>query len=275
LSVDGLRFVITGGASGIGAATARLAAQRGGLVTVADIDETGGREPVEAIRGSGGAAWFVRCDVTVEADLVDGINQAASEMGGIDVLHNNAGVADKNLGDGAEISLETFSREVWDRVLAVNLTAPMFAAKAALPHLRQSSNPSIINAGSVGSFVAYPSLLAYGSSKGALATLTKNLAVELAPDGIRVNCYCPATIATPMADRPYDVDDPGALRQSINGAILVNRIGRPEEVAALVMYLASDESRFVNGVTWLIDGGALAWRNTVDILGMSPGEAAS
>ena len=264
--VTGLRFVITGGAKGLGAATAARAAARGAIVTIADLDDAAGDELVGQIRADGGEAYFVHCDLTSDEELDNLMATAAEQMGGIDVLHNNAGVADKVLGSGDAVTVEGFDRDVWNRVIGLNLTAPMFAAKAALPYLRQSANASIINCGSTSTFVAYPGTIAYGASKGGIATLTKNLAVELAPDKIRVNCYCPAATDSPLVTT--DAQPNSAFRKALIDTHLVHRAGKAVEIADLVCYLASPEAGFVNGQIWLIDGGALSWRNSVDMLGM-------
>ncbi|MGH6617340.1 SDR family NAD(P)-dependent oxidoreductase [Sphingomonas sp.] len=267
--VAGLKFVITGAAEGMGAATARMAAARGARVCLADINVTKGEALAASIRQAGGEAWFLPCDITDDTQLAELMDGSAARMGGIDILHNNAGVIDSQFGDQAGIGLEQYDRTVWDMVIAVNLTAPMFAAKAALPWLKQSANASIITAASTASFVANPSTLAYGASKGGVAALTKNLAVELAPLGIRANSYCPGVIETGLVGRYLEsVPNPDELIRSFVKTQLVPRLGQPEEVAALVCFLAGQESRFVNGVVWLIDGGQLAWRGTVDMIGM-------
>jgi NAD(P)-dependent dehydrogenase (short-subunit alcohol dehydrogenase family) len=269
MGIQNQKIVITGAAEGMGAATARLACQKGAKVCLADINAERGTAITREIRQAGGAAWFVACDVTDNAQLNNLIDQAAIYMGGIDVLHNNAGVLDSFLGDKAALAVETFDQKVWERVMAINLTAPMFAAKAALPYLKQSKNPSIINVASTAAFVASPSTIAYSSSKAGVAALTKSLAVELAPFGIRSNAYCPGVIETGMLERFLSTaPDAGSMVKELISTHLVPRLGQPEEVAELFCFLAGDESRFVNGVVWLIDGGSLAWRGTVDSLGM-------
>jgi NAD(P)-dependent dehydrogenase (short-subunit alcohol dehydrogenase family) len=267
--VAGLRFVITGAAEGMGAATARLAASRGASVCLADIDVAAGEAVAASIRAGGCDARFIACDVTDDGQIDAMIAGAAAEMGGIDVLHNNAGVIDSLFGGPKEISLEHYDRKIWDRVLAVNLTAPMVAAKAALPWLKQSKNGSIISAGSTASFVGNPATLAYGASKGGIAMLTRNLAVELAPFGIRANCYCPGVIDTGLVQRYMQgVEQPEKMVRAFVSSQLVPRLGRPEEIAELVCFLASAQSGFVNGVVWPIDGGQLAWRGTADMIGL-------
>jgi NAD(P)-dependent dehydrogenase (short-subunit alcohol dehydrogenase family) len=267
MGVKGLRFVITGGASGIGLATAQLAAAEGAAVTIGDIADDAGNAAVEAITAAGGRAWYRHCDVTNDEHLFRLMSDASAAMGGIDVLHNNAGIHDSAMG--VDVSLRGYKRGTWDRIIATNLTAAFVASQAALPYLEASSNASIVNAGSTGSWSAYPQGLAYGSTKGGIAQLTKHLAVELAPLQIRANCYCPAATNTAMTSTYLEVaEDPEALMKSLTATHLVHRLGEPIDVANLVCFLASPQAAFVNGVVWLIDGGSLAWRGTVDVLGM-------
>lgn len=263
IDIEGLKLVITGGASGMGAATAKLAAGYGASVVIADLNEEKSRAVVDEIRSNSGRAWYKQCDITIDDNLSDLMEFAADSMGGIDVLHNNAGVVDAMFGTAEELTLENYSREIWDKVIAVNLTAPLFASKAALPFLRKSSSPSIIIAASVSSYFGNPQIIAYGSSKGGVAMLTKNLAVELAPYGIRVNCYCPGAIATEMTvSYCNNAPDPALAEKLLTNYHLIPRLGKPEEVAELVCFLASDKATFINGVAWPIDGGSLAWRGT-------------
>ncbi len=276
MSFDGMTFVITGSARGIGAATARMAASRGANVMVSDVNDAQGRETAESIVASGGSARYVHCDVSSADDVATLMDTAASHFGGIDVLHNNAGVHETMISN--DFSFEAMSVETFDRVMAINVRGAFLCTKAALPYLKQSTHlPSVINAGSTASWVGYPSGLAYGTSKGAISLFTKNLAVALAPYGIRANCYCPASVDTDMvtdvsasiaaaAPAPSPVD--GTAGGGPLDTHLVHRIGEPEDVAELVCFLASRRASFVNGVNWLIDGGVLSWRDTVDALGM-------
>jgi len=271
MRLDGMTFVITGAAQGIGAATARTAAARGANIVVADLDDDAGARTAEDIAAAGGRAHYQHCDVT-DADQVRGLMRVADEAyGGIDVLHNNAGIHETMLG--VPLSIEEMPLEAWDRVLAVNLRGPWLCAKFAVPYLKRSRRgPSIINAGSTGAWVGGVSSLAYGASKGGIALLTKNLAVELAPYGIRVNCYCPSATETRMvADYLAAGDDREARVRTLTRTQLVSRIGQPDDIANLVCFLASAESAYVNGVVWLIDGGSLAWRGVVDALPVQNG----
>jgi NAD(P)-dependent dehydrogenase (short-subunit alcohol dehydrogenase family) len=191
------------------------------------------------------------------------MDAAAERFGGIDVLHNNAGISDAMLEpDG---TLDTLSMETWDRIMAVNLRAPFVCARAALPFLRRSGRASIINAASIASWVARPHTIAYATSKGGMAMLTRSLALELAPDGIRVNAYGPGMVETGMATRYLSTaPDPGAARAAVLENYLVPRLGQPADIAAVVCFLASPASTFVNGVVWPVDGGFTAWKGRPD-----------
>jgi NAD(P)-dependent dehydrogenase (short-subunit alcohol dehydrogenase family) len=267
MSIAGLRFVITGGAAGIGAGTARLAASRGARVVVSDVSDEQGRELVAELTAAGGEAVYCHCDVTDESQVAALMQAAAEAFDGIDVLHNNAGIHESMIS--SSLSLETMSRATFEKVMGVNVTGVWLCARYALPYLRRSKCASIINAGSTSSLSGYPQCQAYGASKGAVMQLTKMLAVDLAPDGIRVNCYCPGSIHTQIVDNYLAASaDPQAVLNTMTKTHLVPRMGRPLDVAELVCFLASPESAFVNGAVWTIDGGSLAWRGTLDVLGM-------
>lgn len=269
MGVDNLVILITGAAAGIGAGTARLAATRGARVVISDLNSAEGEALAAEIRGRGGQAVFQRCDVTCEDQVQSLMRRAADTFGGIDVLHNNAGIHESLIA--TELSLQHMSRETFEKVLGVNLTGAWLCAKYALPYLRKSDHASIINAGSTSSLTGYPHCQAYGASKGGIMQLTKMLAVDLAPEGIRVNCYCPGAIHTQMVDRFLDAaPDPQAMLNTMTLTHLVPRMGQPVDVAELVCFLASPESAFVNGAVWNVDGGSLAWRGTLDILAMEP-----
>ncbi|MFK8040932.1 SDR family NAD(P)-dependent oxidoreductase [Congregibacter sp.] len=267
MGVENLRIVITGAAVGIGAGTAKLAAQRGASVVLSDLNSKDGEALAAEIVSDGGRAIFVPCDVTNEDDVQALMAAASDAFGGIDVLHNNAGIHESLIS--SDLTLETMTRETFERVISVNLTGAWLCAKYALPYLRKSDSPSIINAGSTSSITGYPQCQAYGASKGGIMQLTKMLAVDLAADGIRVNCYCPGAIHTQIVDNFLAAaPDPAAMLSTMTNTHLIPRMGQPVDVAELVCFLASPESEFVNGVVWNLDGGSLAWRGTIDILGM-------
>jgi NAD(P)-dependent dehydrogenase (short-subunit alcohol dehydrogenase family) len=268
MDIEGMTFVITGGARGIGAATARVATKRGARVVIGDLLESEARLLVEELRDNGAEVDWAPCDVTDAAQLAHLMAVAAERFGGVDVLHNNAGVHESMITQ--DTSLETMSEATFERILKVNLTGSFLAAKAALPYLKASTRgPSIINAGSIAGWVGTIPGIAYGSAKAGIALLTRNLAVDLAQYRIRVNCYCPAAIETEMvAEVVAAAPDPAAIMRTLTGTHLVRRIGSTEDVANLVCFLASPDAAFVNGAVWLIDGGSLAWRGTLDALGL-------
>lgn len=270
MGVEGLRFVITGSATGIGEATAKVAASKGASVMVSDLNDEGGQAVAEEIKSSGGVAEYTHCDVTNPDDVQALMKATADAFGGIDVLHNNAGIHETGVADPAACTLELLPLEAFQKVIEVNAVAPWICSKYALPFLKESDNGSIINAASTGSQSGYPNNSAYGTSKGGIRLQTQNLAVDLAAFGIRVNCYGPTAIATNMVtDFIKQSDDPVAFEQSLINTALIPRLGRPEEVSELVCFLASPEAAFINGAYILIDGGSLAWRGTADQLGMA------
>lgn len=267
MSVKGLRFVITGASAGIGAGTAKLAASQGAKVVVSDLNDAAGEALVAEINAAGGEAIYQHCDVT-DDDQVKALMAAAGDaFGGIDVLHNNAGIHESMISEA--LSLEDMTRETFEKVVSVNLVGVWLCAKYALPYLKESSQASIINAGSTSSVVGYPNCMAYGATKGGVIQLTKMMAVDLAPHSIRVNCYCPGSIHTQMVDDYLAAaEDKEAMLNGMTMTHLIPRMGAPNDVAELVCFLASEQSKFVNGVAWIIDGGSLAWRGTLDAIGM-------
>ncbi len=266
MSLEGMVFVVTGGSSGIGAATAAVAAESGARVVIGSRNGERGNEVVREIAEGGGQAVFQECDVAVEEDVRALMKAAADAYGGIDALVCNAGVTDRALTGHSD--LEHMDAADFRRVLDVNLVGAWLCAKYALPYLRESDNPSIVMAGSSASFLGFNGLPAYVSAKAALSVLTKELAVELSRDGIRVNCYCPHTIRTPMVEGLFaKAPDPEAAMAKHVKTALVRRFGTPREVGQLICFLASREAAYINGVSIPIDGGTLAWRGTVDQLG--------
>ena len=253
--------VVTGSAGGIGRATALEMVAQGARVVVTDVNEEGGRETVGLIEAAGGEAIFVGCDVRDYDQVENLMAETAERFGGIDVLHNNAGVHESDFT--TDLTLDTLPLDVWDRVYEINLRGVYYCTRAAARYLRESQRgPAIVNAASTGGVTGYPMASAYCSSKGGVVQLTKTTAIDLAPT-VRCNCYCPAAVDTPMIQKYFDAaEDPEALLKMLVGSHLVPRVGTPEEVAKLVCFLASDDAAFINGAAYLIDGGSLAWRGS-------------
>ena len=259
--LDGKICIVTGAGQGMGRCSAVEMAAQGGRVMVADINRNAGEETVAIIGAAGGESDFCKVDLRSSAEISAMMQATATRFGGIDVLHNNAAVHETDMTP--HTSIEELPEEVWDTVHDINLKAVWLTTKAAAPWLKKSSGASIVNVASTGSFVAYPMAGGYCASKGGVVMLTKAIAVDLAKYNIRCNCYCPAAIDTPMMHKYYEsADDPEAVLNILSGAHLIPRLGKPEEVAKLACFLASDDSSFINGAAYLIDGGALAWRGS-------------
>lgn len=248
----GKRALITGGASGIGRATALLFAREGAALSVVDLDETGGQTVAQMIVDDGGQAIFMRCDVSRAADCQRAVQQTVSELGGLDILFNNAGIIRR------ATVLGTTEAE-WDRVMAVNVKSIFLLSKYAIPVMEQVGGGAIINTASAWGLVGGRKAAAYCASKGAVVLLTKAMALDHGERNIRVNCICPGDTDTPMLrDEAEQLGEPteGFLAEAAQRPL--KRIGRPEEIAQAALYLASDASSFVTGTALVVDGGGLA-----------------
>ncbi len=241
--------VITGAGSGMGRVAAGMFAAQGARVVVADNNEAAAQETVAAVTGAGGQAVAVRADVSKEADARAMVDAAISSFGRIDVLYNNAGIMPE--ADHSVIDTEV---DVWDAVMAVNVRGVFLGCKHAIPHMVGQGSGSIIN---IASFVALLGCSvpqdAYTASKGALLSLTRSLAVQFGPKGVRTNAICPGPVETPLL-MDWLLKDEAAknLRLARNPS---GRFGKPEEIVNMALYLASDESRWTNGASLVVDGG--------------------
>jgi NAD(P)-dependent dehydrogenase (short-subunit alcohol dehydrogenase family) len=258
--LEGKVCVVTGAGAGIGRATAVEMAARGAqAIVAADINLDQARETAALVEKAGATGLGVRCDVVSSAAVEGLMAEAVNSFGRIDVLHNNAGIHETGLT--ATARLEELPEEIFDKVVAVNLKGVWLATKHAAPHLRQAGGGAIVNASSLSGLVGFDSAGVYCATKAAVILLTKVTALELAPYGIRCNCYCPGAADTAMA-RGYieGSPDPVAAEQTLVASHLIPRMADPLEIARLVCFLASDESSFITGAAVPIDGGATAWR---------------
>lgn len=243
--------VVTGAATGIGRAIAERLGAEGALTLCADVDADGVEATAGAIREDGGRAEARRCDVADPHD-VEALMAAAEAKGGPHALVSNAAVQ-------YEQTIEDTPPEDWDRVLGVNLKGVYLCARAAIPRMRALGGGSIVNMASVNGFWVEPSLGAYCAAKGGVINLTRAIALDFGRFGIRCNCVCPGYIDTGMAQRYFDIqDDPAAARVAAGQMHALGRIGRPEEVAAVTLFLCSDESSFCTAQPFIVDGGLSA-----------------
>jgi 3-oxoacyl-[acyl-carrier protein] reductase len=249
--LGGKSAIVTGSATGIGKATAVLFAKEGARVVVSDIDETGGQQVATAIKAAGGEAIFVKADVSQVAEVERLTEAAVGAHGRVDVLVNNAAVY---LGDG---SLLLVPDETWDQIIAVNLKGTYLCCKFAIARMIESGGGSIVNLSSVNALMGL-SLTAYTASKGGVQALTRLLAVEFAPRGIRVNSICPGTIMTENSIAIYR-ERPG-LEERVTKMYPMGKLGAPLDIAECAVYLASDASSFVTGASLVVDGGLMAGR---------------
>jgi NAD(P)-dependent dehydrogenase (short-subunit alcohol dehydrogenase family) len=241
--------LITGGAAGMGRLAARTFAREGARVVAVDVVEKSGSEVAAEVARDGGQALFVRADVAREDQVRLAVQRAVERFGRLDVLYNNAGIFPEK--DGSVVDLE---EPVWDQVMAVNLKGIYLCCKHAIPALLRSGGGSIIN---VASFVALVGCSvpqdAYTASKGGVIALTKSLAVQFGPRGVRTNAIAPGPIETPLLTS-WLLTDPEAKQRRLN-RIPMGRFGRPEDIVQMALYLASDESTWVNGSVLVVDGG--------------------
>ena len=253
--------VVTGSGSGIGRATAIEMAREGGKVVVSDLNDDQGAETVAAITGAGGEAVYAHADVTSGDDVTALMEARSTRSAGSTCSTTTRACTRRDFT--TETAVDTLPEEVWDTVSWLNLRAVWTCTRAAVPHMRAAGGGAIVNAGSTASYLGYPMSAAYTSTKAAILGLTRCMAVDFAKDSIRVNCYCPAAVDTPMVSKYWEAaDDPEVIKSMLVGSHLVKRLGRPEEVAKLVCFLASDDASFITGAAYLIDGGSLAWRGS-------------
>jgi 3-oxoacyl-[acyl-carrier protein] reductase len=248
--LEGKCAIVTGSATGIGKATATLFAQEGARIVVSDVDEAG-RGVVEAIKGDGGEATFVKADVSQAGDAERMVDTMVRTYGRLDVLVNNAAVY---LGDG---NILTVADETWNQIIGVNLKGTYLCCKFAIARMIETGGGSIVNLSSVNALMGL-SLTAYTASKGGVQALTRLLAVDFGPKGIRVNSICPGTIMTENSIAIYR--ERTGLAESVTRMYPMGKLGAPVDVAECALYLASDASSFVTGASFVVDGGLMAGR---------------
>jgi len=247
--------LITGAAGGIGRAAARRFASEGASVVLVDLSAAGLEESRAAVESAGGTALTVEADVTKADDVRRYVAAARDRFHGIDVFFNNAGIL------GPIVPLVEYPEEMFDRVMAVNVKSVWLGLKLVGPELIARGGGAIVNTASAAGLRGTRNLVAYTASKHAVIGLTRTASLEFIRHGVRVNAICPGPIDTPMVrqvEEGFDTRDPKAMASRLASRIPIRRYGRPEEVAALVAFLCSEEASYINGAAYSVDGGSMA-----------------
>jgi NAD(P)-dependent dehydrogenase (short-subunit alcohol dehydrogenase family) len=243
--------IITGGGDGIGQAAALLFAREGASVVIADIDPKRGNKTVDMIKAENNESMFVEVDIAKEDSVKNMIKEVIDAYGKIDILVNSAAIF-------VEATVLNTSVEDWDNIMAVNLRGMFLCCKYVIPEMIKAGGGSIVNIGSEAGITGFKNQTAYDTSKGGVVNMTRCLALDFAGQNIRANCVCPGTTETPMVKKAIEIaPDPAKARRSFEARPLL-RLGRPEEIAAGILYLASDESPYATGAILSIDGGKTA-----------------
>jgi NAD(P)-dependent dehydrogenase (short-subunit alcohol dehydrogenase family) len=243
--------IVTGGGSGIGRGIAQMFAAEGARVAVADLVAEGGQETVRLIREAGGQAHFVQVNVTVAAEAEALAQSAVREYDRVDILVNSAGIA--KMGTVTETD-----EAVWEQVLGVDLKGVYLCSRYALPEMIRAGGGAVVNIASVAALLPAAEMAAYSAAKAAVLNLTKQMAVDYGPKGIRVNCICPGTIPTPMHYLFYSPEEQEKVLAEWAALKPLRKVGKVEDIAYAATYLASDEASFVTGANLVVDGGTTA-----------------
>lgn len=250
MSMEGKVVIVTGGASGIGRAAAALFVQEGARVVIADAN---GSEAQSTAAALGGNVAAITTDVSRDSDVRAMVAFTLERFGRIDVLVNNAGF-------GFTGTVVTIAEDDWDRLMAVNLKGMFLCAKHVIPVMAAQGGGAIVNTGSYTAISAIADRAAYVASKGGVVALTRAMALDHVQENIRVNCVAPGTIHSPYFDRMFAQSaDPQGMKQALDARAPMGRMGRPEEIAEAIVWLASDKSRFATGSVLTIDGGSSTW----------------
>lgn len=242
--------LVTGASSGIGRETALKFAEVGAKVTVADVNEEGGKETVQMIEDIGSSATFIKCDVSDNEQVQNMVKEAVNQFGSLDCAFNNAGI------EGENGPTQDCTERNWDRVMNINLKGAWLCMKHEIPQMQKQGEGAIVNCSSIAGLIGTPNLPAYISSKHGITGLTKAAALENAQTGVRVNEVCPGPIRTEMIERIME-NDP-SFRQMIEGSVPMGRLGEPKEIADAVIWLCSDQSSYLTGYPIALDGGWVA-----------------
>ncbi len=244
--------VVTGASSGSGREISRRLTREGYRVVLADVDEPGGLALADELRAAGGEPMFVRCDVASVDSARELGETVAERIGVVDALVNCAGV-------GRFGPMDDFDEDAWDVQMNVNAKGIFFVTKYLLACLERSEHASVVNIGSGAGVVGVGNSIAYCASKGAAVNMSRAMAIDLAPRGIRVNCLCPGVVDTPFNDKVLaEVPDPAAVRRAQEAAHPLNRLATPQDIAGGVSYLVGDDAAFVTGAVLMVDGGLTA-----------------